>query len=83
MLVLSVVADSGCGMKPEELADVLKPAYTQARSNGTNCKFQGTDLGLFICLPLCQQLAEWLYILRQYYKMRWIDLSGGYSGWYS
>jgi chemotaxis family two-component system sensor kinase Cph1 len=52
--MLVSVADSGCGMKPEELAEMLKP-YTQA-SNGTNRKFQGTGLGLFICLSLCQQL---------------------------
>lgn len=52
--MLVSVSDSGCGMDPTSLAEMLKP-YTQA-SNGSNRKYQGTGLGLFICLSLCQQL---------------------------
>ena len=52
--ILVSVADSGCGMKPGELADMLKP-YTQS-SKGSNRAFQGTGLGLFICVSLCHQL---------------------------
>ena len=55
--MLASVADSGCGMKPEELAEMLKP-YTQSSAE---CKaIQGTGLGLFICVSLCQQLGGFL-----------------------
>lgn len=49
------VADSGCGMRANELAEMLKP-YTQS-SRGSNRVFQGTGLGLFICVSLCQQMG--------------------------
>jgi type III protein arginine methyltransferase len=52
------VADSGCGMAPTELADMFAP-YTQA-SVGSNRAFQGTGLGLFICVSLCQQLSGFI-----------------------
>ncbi|CAB9512454.1 Phytochrome-like protein cph1 [Seminavis robusta] len=52
--ILASVADHGCGMKPGELAEMLKP-YTQS-SKGSNRAFQGTGLGLFICVSLCHQL---------------------------
>jgi CheY-like chemotaxis protein/nitrogen-specific signal transduction histidine kinase len=48
------VADSGCGMRPDELASMFEP-YTQA-SNDSNRTFQGTGLGLFICVSLCLRL---------------------------
>jgi len=55
--MLVSVADSGCGMKPDELAEMLKP-YTQS---STECKaIQGTGLGLFICVSLCHQLGGFL-----------------------
>ena len=56
-LVISV-EDSGCGIVKTELAEMLK-AYTQS-SRGTNRTFQGTGLGLFICLSLCQQLQGYI-----------------------
>ena len=56
--VLASVADSGCGIKPSELAEMLKP-YTQS-SKGTNRAFQGTGLGLFICVSLCHQMDGFL-----------------------
>ncbi len=52
-LLVSVI-DSGCGMKPTELGKMFSP-YTQA-SGGLNRSFQGTGLGLFICVSLCIQL---------------------------
>jgi len=52
--ILASVADSGCGMKPTELGEMLKP-YTQS-SRGSNRAFQGSGLGLFICVSLCHQL---------------------------
>ncbi|KAL3940640.1 MAG: hypothetical protein SGARI_000892 [Bacillariaceae sp.] len=56
-LVISV-EDSGCGIMKTELAEMLK-AYTQS-SRGTNRTFQGTGLGLFICMSLCQQLQGYI-----------------------
>lgn len=56
--ILASIADSGCGIKPNELQEMLKP-YTQS-SRGTNRTFQGTGLGLFICLSLCHQLNGFL-----------------------
>ena len=55
--MLVSVTDSGCGMKPDELAEMLKP-YTQ--STGSNKAIQGTGLGLFICVSLCHQLGGFL-----------------------
>ena len=55
--MLASITDSGCGMKPDELGDMLKP-YTQS---STECKtIQGTGLGLFICVSLCHQLGGFL-----------------------
>ena len=55
--MLASVEDSGCGMKPDELGEMLKP-YTQS---STECKtIQGTGLGLFICVSLCHQLGGFL-----------------------
>lgn len=48
------VRDSGCGMDPTKLAEMFAP-YTQG-STASNRTFQGTGLGLFICLSLCEQL---------------------------
>ena len=48
------VSDFGCGMKPTEISDMFLP-YKQA-SSGSNRVFQGTGLGLYICLSLCQQM---------------------------
>ena len=56
-MLISVI-DSGCGMKPNELAEMLQP-YTQS-SRGSNRIFQGTGLGLFICVSLCQHLNGFL-----------------------
>ena len=56
--MLISVTDTGCGMKPNELAEMLQP-YTQA-SRGSNRIFQGTGLGLFICVSLCQHLKGFL-----------------------
>jgi len=55
---LTSVSDSGCGIKPNELAEMLKP-YTQP-SRGSNRAFQGTGLGLFICVTFCYQLGGFL-----------------------
>lgn len=52
------IKDTGCGMDPEELVEMLQP-YTQS-SSGTNRVFQGTGLGLFICVSLCHQLSGFL-----------------------
>jgi light-regulated signal transduction histidine kinase (bacteriophytochrome) len=52
--MLVCVKDTGCGMKADELTAMFEP-YTQS-SNGSNRVFQGTGLGLFICVSLCQQL---------------------------
>jgi len=49
------VADSGCGIAPTKLVHMFQP-YTQA-SAGSNRTFQGTGLGLYICMSLCQQLG--------------------------
>ena len=56
--MLVSVSDSGCGMKPNELSEMLQP-YTQS-SRGSNRVFQGTGLGLFICMSLCQQMQGFL-----------------------
>jgi chemotaxis family two-component system sensor kinase Cph1 len=48
------VSDTGCGMEPCELVEMFSP-YTQS-SHGSNRIFQGTGLGLFICVSLCYQL---------------------------
>lgn len=56
--ILASIADSGCGIKPSELQDMLKP-YTQS-SRGANRTFQGTGLGLFICVSLSHQLNGFL-----------------------
>lgn len=56
--ILASILDSGCGMKPGELAEMLKP-YTQS-SQGSNRAFQGTGLGLFICVSLCHQLEGFI-----------------------
>jgi CheY-like chemotaxis protein len=52
------VVDSGCGMEPNELANMFAP-YTQA-SKGSSRAFQGTGLGLFICVSLCRQLSGFI-----------------------
>lgn len=56
--LLISVTDSGCGMRPNKLAEMLQP-YTQS-SRGSNRIFQGTGLGLFICVSLCQHLNGFL-----------------------
>ena len=56
-LLVSVV-DSGCGMLGTDLAKMFSP-YTQA-SSGSNRSFQGTGLGLFICVSLCIQLSGFI-----------------------
>jgi len=56
--ILVSVKDSGCGMKPDELAEMLKP-YTQTQV-GNNNAVQGTGLGLFICSSLCHQMRGFL-----------------------
>ncbi|CAB9512453.1 Phytochrome-like protein cph1 [Seminavis robusta] len=53
-----MVADTGCGIRPNELAEMFQP-YNQ-ESRGSNRIFQGTGLGLFICVTLCQQLNGFL-----------------------
>jgi len=56
--MLVSVTDSGRGMEPNELAEMLKP-YIQ--SSNQKCKaIQGTGLGLFICVSLCQQMKGFL-----------------------
>lgn len=52
--LIVTVRDSGCGIKDTDLANMFAP-YTQA-SSGSNRSFQGTGLGLFICVSLCIQL---------------------------
>ena len=52
------VKDSGSGMHPDELARMFEP-YTQS-SSGADRAFQGTGLGLYICVFLCQQLRAFL-----------------------
>ena len=48
------VSDTGCGIAPTELVNIFeKYMHTSAGSN-RNC--QGTGLGLYICVSLCQQL---------------------------
>ena len=56
--LLVSVADTGCGIRANELAVMLQP-YTQS-SRGSNRIFQGTGLGLFICVSLCQHLKGFL-----------------------
>ena len=56
--LLVSVRDSGCGMKAEELGEMLRP-YTQSSSGSTRV-FQGTGLGLFICTSLCRQLQGFI-----------------------
>jgi len=52
------VADSGCGMKPQELVEMFQP-YTMTGSSTDN-RFQGTGLGLYITVTLCQQLEGFI-----------------------
>lgn len=52
------VKDKGCGMKPDELAKMFAP-YTQS-TIGSSKVFQGTGLGLFICVSLCQRLSGFI-----------------------
>ena len=54
------VADTGCGMQPSELAEMFAP-YTQS-SGGASRTFQGTGLGLFICVSLCHQLSGFIAV---------------------
>ncbi|KAG7354162.1 diatom phytochrome 1 [Nitzschia inconspicua] len=56
--ILVSVKDSGCGMQPNEIKEMLKP-YTQTQ-DGTNATIQGTGLGLFICVSLCHQMDGFL-----------------------
>jgi Histidine kinase-, DNA gyrase B-, and HSP90-like ATPase len=51
------VSDTGCGMKPTELAEMYEP-YTQG--DGNQHKFVGTGLGLFICVSLCYDLGGFM-----------------------
>lgn len=53
------VADSGPGMKAEELSEMFQP-YVQARMARSRPIVQGTGLGLYICATLCQQLRGFL-----------------------
>ncbi|KAG7351076.1 bacteriophytochrome [Nitzschia inconspicua] len=52
--LLISIQDSGRGMGEDELRDMLQP-YRQS-SGETNLTLQGTELGLCICVSLCQQL---------------------------
>lgn len=52
------VADSGCGMKPQELVEMFKP-YTMTGSRTDN-RFKGTGLGLHITVTLCLQLEGFI-----------------------
>lgn len=52
------VSDGGCGITPNEVVAMFAP-YTQS-SSGSNRTFQGTGLGLFICVSLCQQLGGYI-----------------------
>ena len=45
-------------MDPTQLAEMFSP-YTQA-STASNRTFQGTGLGLYICLSLCEQLKGFI-----------------------
>ncbi|KAL3913769.1 MAG: hypothetical protein SGARI_000488, partial [Bacillariaceae sp.] len=56
--ILVSVKDSGCGMKPDQLAEMLKP-YTQTQ-DGTKASLEGTGLGLFICVSLCTAMEGFL-----------------------
>jgi light-regulated signal transduction histidine kinase (bacteriophytochrome)/CheY-like chemotaxis protein len=53
------VSDTGPGMGPDELALMFKP-YTQGRLKNSNRAFQGTGLGLYICVSLCHQLRGYI-----------------------
>jgi two-component system, chemotaxis family, sensor kinase Cph1 len=52
--LMILISDSGCGMKSVELSAMFAP-YTQS-SCGSNRNFQGTGLGLYICVSLCHLL---------------------------
>ena len=52
------VSDTGCGMAPEDLENVLKP-FVQARNAGTVI---GTGLGLSICSQLAERMGGKLTI---------------------
>jgi light-regulated signal transduction histidine kinase (bacteriophytochrome)/CheY-like chemotaxis protein len=52
------VADSGCGMKPQELVEMFEPYAVSEK--GTDSRFQGTGLGLYITVTLCQQLEGFI-----------------------
>lgn len=52
------VRDCGCGMKPSEISEMFSP-YTQSSSE-SNRAFQGTGLGLYICLSLAQQMSGFI-----------------------
>lgn len=56
--ILVSVKDNGCGMKPNEIGEMLKP-YTQTEG-GSNATLQGTGLGLFICVSLCHHMEGFL-----------------------
>ena len=52
--LMILISDSGCGMQSVELSAMFAP-YTQS-SCGSNRTFQGTGLGLYICVSLCHLL---------------------------
>jgi CheY-like chemotaxis protein len=52
------VSDTGCGMSPTELSKMFSP-YTQSSAR-SNRAFQGTGLGLYICVSLCHQLSGFI-----------------------
>lgn len=56
--MLVSVSDSGCGMKPQELVEMFQP-YTMTGA-ATDNRFQGTGLGLYITVTLCQQLEGFI-----------------------
>lgn len=56
--MLTSVKDTGRGIKPKELAEMLQ-ACTQS-TRASNRAFQGTGLGLFICVTLCHHLNGFL-----------------------
>ena len=56
------VSDYGSGMKANELNEMFEP-YTQGMTSGIDNRFQGTGLGLYICVSLCHQLGGYIACL--------------------
>ena len=51
------VADTGCGMSPENLAQIFTPLFTTKAANDRGDQVAGTGIGLAVCQSFIQQLG--------------------------